>query len=73
MFPVASAQQREILGLGGRIRAEQAEVWLWVGVLSRISWNPAIETQVALGVQRALCIQVVKVLTLCGNWIALQT
>lgn len=30
MFPVASVQQREILGLAGKIRVEQAVVWLGV-------------------------------------------
>lgn len=57
-FLSVSVQQREILGLDGKIRrAEQADSAEGEG-LSRIGWQPAIETEFALGAQWTLYTQV---------------
>lgn len=68
-FLSVSVQQREILGLDGKIRrAEQADSAEGER-LSRIGWQPAIEAEFALGAQWTLYTQVWKGWSFnCGNW-----
>lgn len=62
-FPSTSVQQREIIGLDGKIRRAEQGDSAEGERLCRAGWKPAVETEVTLGVQWALRTQVVKVLT----------